>query len=328
MAIAASTKAMEKIKLGIVGYGNLGRAVIDNLSAFPDMELVRVFSRRSLELDVPVSPLADLQNFAGKIDVLIMCGGSATDLGEQTPMAAKWFNVVDSFDTHALIPEHLKKVDAVAQASKKTAIISIGWDPGLFSMARGLFGAFLPSGNNYTFWGKGVSQGHSDALRRIKGVEKAVQYTIPKQEAVDAVRSGINPTLNARQKHLRECFVVASSSANKAEIENSIKTMPNYFADYDTVVHFISNEEFDRDHKKMPHGGSVITSGNTSINNNILELKITLDSNPHFTSSVLLAYARAAVKLNAKGDNGAKTIFDVPVSALYPDRDGLIKRLL
>lgn len=319
------------IKLGIVGYGNLGRAAIDNIVNFKDMEISGIFTRRpdSIRCDYPVYNVSDLADFAGKIDCLIMCGGSATDLGEQTPNAAKLFNVVDSFDTHALILNHFAAVDACAKQGGKIAVISAGWDPGLFSMARAMFKAYLPSGDINTFWGKGVSQGHSDAIRRVDGVVSGVQYTIPRIEAMEKVRSGTKIKLSARQKHLRECYVVAAEGANKQRIENDIKTMPNYFADYDTVVNFISQSEFDANHKKMPHGGSVISSGiSAAENNNVLELSIKLDSNPHFTSSILLSYARAAVNLNAQGLTGCKTLFDIPLSALYADRDELIKELL
>ncbi len=315
------------IRIGIVGYGNLGRGIECAVKQNPDMTLAAVFTRRPpetvklLDTAIPVYTVADIPQFVGKIDVLILCGGSATDLPKQTPAYAKLFHVVDSFDTHARIPEHFAAVDAVATESGHVAIISCGWDPGMFSLNRLYAGAILPDGHDYTFWGKGVSQGHSDAIRRIDGVVDAKQYTIPKDEALEAVRNGESPTLTARQKHLRECFVVAAEGADKARIENEIKTMPNYFADYDTVVHFISQEELDRDHSGIPHGGMVIRSGKTGQNgehSHLIEYRLKLDSNPEFTSSVLLAAARAAYRLGQKGERGCKTMFDIPPALLSP----------
>ncbi len=315
------------IRIGIVGYGNLGRGIECAVKQNPDMTLAAVFTRRPpetvrlLDSATPVYTVADIPNFVDKIDVLILCGGSATDLPKQTPEYAKLFHVVDSFDTHARIPAHFAAVDAVAAESGHVAVISCGWDPGMFSLNRLYAGAILPDGHAYTFWGKGVSQGHSDAIRRIDGVVDAKQYTIPREEALEAVRSGANPELTTRQKHLRECFVVAADGADKARIETEIKTMPNYFADYDTVVHFISKEELDRDHSGIPHGGMVIRSGKTGWNgehSHLIEYRLKLDSNPEFTSSVLLACARAAYRLGQKGDCGCKTMFDIPPALLSP----------
>ena len=315
------------IRIGIVGYGNLGRGIECAVKQNPDMTLAAVFTRRPpetvklLDTATPVYTVADIPQFVGKIDVLILCGGSATDLPKQTPAYAKLFHVVDTFDTHARIPEHFAAVDAEAAESGHVAVISCGWDPGMFSLNRLYAGAILPDGHDYTFWGKGVSQGHSDAIRRIDGVVDATQYTIPKEEALEAVRSGANPDLTTRQKHLRECFVVAAEGADKARIENEIKTMPNYFADYDTIVHFISQEELDRDHSGIPHGGMVIRSGKTGQNgehSHLIEYRLKLDSNPEFTSSVLLAAARAAYRLGQKGDSGCKTMFDLPPALLSP----------
>lgn len=306
--------------IGIFGWGNLGKAVVDNLPNFPDIKLQVIFSRRpqAVQADYPVCDAADMAAYAGKLDVLLLCSGSATDLPVQSPAAAKLFNIVDSFDTHAKIPEHFAAVDAAARAGGKLGLISAGWDPGLFSLTRAMFNAFLPNGTDYTFWGKGVSQGHSDAIRRIAGVKRGVQYTVPQEEALAKVRSGANPQLTTREKHLRECFVVAADGSDEKKIEAEIKTMPNYFADYDTVVHFISEAEFERDHKAMPHGGLVLRSGsNTPDYKSLLELKIRLDSNPHFTSGVLLAYARAVKRLYDEGKRGCMTVFDVPASALY-----------
>lgn len=315
------------MRIGILGYGNLGRGVESAIRQNPDMELVAVFTRRSPESlkimteGVPVLSLDAAKEMQDKIDVMILCGGSATDLPTQTPDFVKYFNVIDSFDTHAKIPEHFAKVDAVAKESGKVGIISVGWDPGMFSLNRMYAGAILPDGADYTFWGKGVSQGHSDAVRRIEGVKDARQYTIPVPDAVDAVRKGENPELTTRQKHTRECFVVAEEGADLTRIENEIKTMPNYFADYDTTVHFITEEEMKRDHSGLPHGGMVIRSGKTGLNlehNHIIEYKITLDSNPEFTASVLVAYARAAYRLNQEGQSGCKTVFDVAPAYLSP----------
>ncbi len=313
------------IRIGIYGYGNLGRGVEAAIRQNKDMELVAVFTRRnpdSLKIQtegVKVCHIDDVQSFINEIDVMILCGGSATDLPVQTPDLAKYFNVVDSFDTHARIPEHFANVDGVAKESGKVAVISCGWDPGMFSLNRLYASAILPDGKDYTFWGKGVSQGHSDAIRRVDGVVDAKQYTIPVQEALDSVRSGINPDLTTRQKHIRECFVVAEDGADLARIENEIKTMPNYFADYDTTVHFITKEELVRDHSGIPHGGFVIRSGKTGFNgehNHIIEYSLKLDSNPEFTASVIVAYARGAYRLNKEGACGCKTVFDIAPSYL------------
>ena len=313
------------IRVGIFGYGNLGKGVEAAIRQNPDMNLKAVFTRRDpstlkIKTDgVPVLNIADAEKLKNDIDVMILCGGSATDLPTQTPDTVKLFNVIDSFDTHAKIPEHFASVDAAAKASGKVAIISVGWDPGMFSLNR-LYGvAVLSEGKDYTFWGKGVSQGHSDAIRRIEGVLDAKQYTIPVEEALKAVRSGCEPELTTRQKHIRECFVVAKDGADKEKIEKEIKEMPNYFADYDTIVHFITKEELDRDHSGIPHGGFVIRSGKTGFNkehNHIIEYSLKLDSNPEFTASVLVAYARAAVRLNGEGANGCKTVLDIPPAYL------------
>lgn len=308
------------IRIGIMGYGNLGRGIECAIKQNPDMELKAVFTRRDpktvkiLTEGVNVYPAAEAVAHKDEVDVLILCSGSATDLPTQTPEFAKNFNVIDSFDTHVRIPEHFANVDAAAKASGKIAIISIGWDPGMFSLNRLYANAVLPNGKDYTFWGKGVSQGHSDAIRRVEGVLDARQYTIPVESALEAVRNGENPELTTRQKHTRECFVVAAEGADLAKIENEIKTMPNYFSDYDTTVHFISQEELDRDHKGIPHGGFVFRSGKTGWNNensHIIEYRLKLDSNPEFTTSVLVAYARAAYKLAKEGQTGCKTIFDI-----------------
>ena len=308
------------IRLGIMGYGNLGRGIECAIRQNADMELVAVFTRRdpkSLHIQtpgVPVYAAEDAAKMADKIDVLLLCGGSATDLPKQTPEYAKYFNVVDSFDTHARIPEHFANVDAAAKESGHVALISAGWDPGLFSLNRLYANAILPEGKDYTFWGKGVSQGHSDAIRRIKGVKNAKQYTIPVDKALEAVRNGENPDLTTREKHTRECFVVAEEGADLVAIEKEIVTMPNYFADYDTTVHFISEEEFARDHSTIPHGGFVIRSGKTGWekeNSHIIEYSLKLDSNPEFTSSVLVAYARAVARLHAEGQTGCRSVFDI-----------------
>lgn len=315
------------IRIGIYGYGNLGRGVESAIKQNPDMTLAAVFTRRdpaSLKIQtagVPVLHVDDAPTMTDKIDVMVLCGGSATDLPTQTPAIASLFNCVDSFDTHAKIPQHFANVDAAAKTSGKVAMISVGWDPGLFSLMRAYTGAVLPSGKDYTFWGKGVSQGHSDAIRRIEGVVDARQYTVPVDEALAAVRSGNAPELTTRQKHTRECFVVAAEGADKARIENEIKTMPNYFADYDTTVNFISLEELRRDHNGIPHGGFVIRSGKTGFgeqNNNIIEFSLKLDSNPEFTSSVIVAYARAIYRLASEGVSGAKTVLDIPPAYLSP----------
>ncbi len=315
------------IKIGIFGYGNLGRGIEAALRYCPDMTLSAVFTRRNPETlklqtaGVPVYSASTASEHADEIDVMIMCGGSATDLPVQTPEMAKLFNVVDSFDTHAKIPEHFASVDAAAKQSGKVALISVGWDPGMFSLNRVYAGAVLPNGRDYTFWGRGVSQGHSDAIRRIEGVADAKQYTIPVEEALDAVRSGACPELTARQKHLRECFVVPKEGADLAFIENEIKTMPNYFADYDTTVHFISAEELARDHSGIPHGGFVIRTGKTGFegeNSHVIEYSLKLDSNPEFTASVIVAYARAAARLADEGACGCKTVLDIPPALLSP----------
>ena len=302
------------IRVGILGYGNLGRGVECAIRQNPDMELKAVFTRRAPETvkilteGVPVYHVNEAEAKKDEIDVLILCGGSATDLPVQTPKYAQWFNVVDSFDTHAKIPEHFAAVDESAQKSGKVGIISVGWDPGMFSLNRLYAAACLPEGENYTFWGKGVSQGHSDAIRRIEGVKDARQYTIPVESALEAVRSGSSPELTTLEKHTRECFVVAEEGADQAKIENEIKTMPNYFSDYDTTVHFITEEELKRDHNRLPHGGFVLRSGKTG---HIIEYSLKLDSNPEFTSSIIVAYARAAYKMNQEGQKGCKTVFDV-----------------
>lgn len=314
------------IKVAIAGYGNLGKGVECAVSKCDDMELVALFTRRDPDsvktvTDVPVYTMDKAASMAENIDVMILCGGSAKDLPEQTPAMAKYFNVVDSFDTHARIPEHFANVDAVCKENGTVGIISIGWDPGLFSLNRMLGQAILPCGNDYTFWGKGVSQGHSDAIRRIAGVKDARQYTIPVDEALTKVRNGENPELTTRQKHTRECFVVAEDGADLKFIEEQIVTMPNYFADYDTTVHFISEEELNAEHKGIPHGGMVFRTGTTGFDNankHIIEYKLTLDSNPEFTSSVLVAYARAAYRLAKEGNCGCKTIFDVAPGYIHP----------
>ena len=315
------------INIGIVGYGNLARGVESAIRQNPDMCLKAVFTRRDpgkLAIrtpGVPVAAVAVAEQWADKIDVMILCGGSATDLPEMTPAFAKMFNVVDSFDTHAKIPQHFAAVNAAATEAGHTAIISAGWDPGLFSVNRLYASAVLPQGRDYTFWGTGVSQGHSDAVRRIPGVIDCRQYTIPVPEAMDRVRAGENPDLTTREKHTRCCYVVAEESADLAAIEETIKTMPNYFADYDTTVNFISAEEMARDHAGLPHGGSVIRSGVTGWdgeNKQTIEYKLTLDSNPQFTSSVLVACARALMKMHSRGQIGCKTIFDIAPADLSP----------
>ena len=307
------------MKIAIYGYGNLGRGVECAMKHHTDAELVAVFTRRALESvktvsGVPVYSADCVLDFKGKIDVLILCGGSATDLPVMTPMLAEHFNVVDSFDTHAKIPEHFDRVDSAAKASGHVALISCGWDPGLFSIARLYAESVLPTGRDYTFWGRGISQGHSDAIRRIEGVVDARQYTVPVAEALGAVRSGDMPELSTRQKHRRECYVVCKEGADKARIENEIKTMPNYFADYDTTVTFVSLDELHENHGGMPHGGSVIrngVSGFNSENKHTVEFSLRLDSNPEFTASVLVAYARALTRLFARGEKGCKTVFDI-----------------
>ncbi len=323
------------IRLGIVGYGNLGRGVELAVRQNPDIELVAVFTRRApdslhiLTEGAGVASVQDIPAYKGKIDVLILCGGSATDLPVQAPLYAGLFNIVDSFDTHAEIPTHFSDCDEASRAAGTVSVISVGWDPGLFSLAR-LYGrCVLPCGEDYTFWGRGVSQGHSDAIRRIEGVVDARQYTIPVPAAVEAVRRGENPVLTTRQKHTRECFVVAEEGADLTRIEREIVTMPNYFADYDTTVHFITKEELEREHKGIPHGGRVIRSGVTSDGvKHVVEYALTLDSNPEFTSSVLLAYARAAVRLAGEGNFGAKTVLDIPPSYLSPKTSEELRRTL
>lgn len=312
------------IRVGIVGYGNLAKGVEASIKENNDMSLVAVFTRRdpsSVKINtenVPVLDIAKAEEYKDKIDVLVICGGSATDLPEQTPYFAKYFNVVDSFDTHAKIPQHFDNVDNVAKESGKVGIISVGWDPGMFSLNRLYGNVVLPNGNDYTFWGKGVSQGHSDAIRRISGVKNAKQYTIPVESALDRVRSGENPELTTREKHIRECFVVANEGEDLARIENEIKTMPNYFADYDTIVHFISEEELIRDHSGIAHGGFVLRTGTTNggKSKHVIEYSLKLDSNPEFTASVIVAYARAAYRLNKEGVCGCKTVFDIPPAYL------------
>ena len=308
------------IKIGILGYGNLGRGVECAVKQNDDMELVAVFTRRNPE-DVKiltetatVCNVADVEDWKDKIDVMIICGGSATDLPKQTPVYAKMFNVIDSFDTHARIPEHFANVDAAAKEGGHVGIISVGWDPGMFSLNRLYANEILPDGNDYTFWGKGVSQGHSDAIRRVEGVKDGKQYTIPVEAALKAVRNGENPELTTRQKHTRECFVVLEEGADAAKVEEEIKTMPNYFSDYDTTVHFISEEELKANHSGIPHGGFVLRSGKTGWNGenkHLIEYSLKLDSNPEFTSSVLIAYARAAYRLASEGQSGCKTVFDI-----------------
>ena len=326
------------IRIGIYGYGNLGRGIEAAIRQNSDLTLAAVFTRRdpktvTLKTEgVPVYRAEDAEKHKGEIDVMIMCGGSATDLPMQTPMLAGLFNVVDSFDTHARIPEHFAKVDEVARKAGTTAIISVGWDPGMFSLNRLYASAVLPDGKDYTFWGKGVSQGHSDAIRRIEGVVDAKQYTVPVEDALNAVRSGACPELTVRQKHTRECFVVAEDGADLEKIENEIKTMPNYFADYDTTVHFISAEELARDHSGIPHGGSVIRTGKTGFsgeNTHVIEYSLKLDSNPEFTASVIVSYARAAARLAQRGESGCKTVLDIPPSMLSSETpEELRKRLL
>lgn len=312
-------------RIGILGYGNLGRGIECAIRQNADMELSAVFTRRDpknvsiLTEGAAVCPLAKVMEWKDKIDVMILCGGSATDLPQQTPEYAKYFHVVDSFDTHARIPEHFANVDLAAKESGHIAIISAGWDPGMFSLNRLYAGAILPEGRDYTFWGRGVSQGHSDAIRRVEGVKNAKQYTVPVKEALDAVRAGENPELTTRQKHTRECFVVLKEGADAAKVEEEIKTMPNYFADYDTTVHFTSEEELLKNHSGIPHGGFVIRSGVTGWekeNRHVIEYQLKLDSNPEFTSSVLVACARAAHRLAREGVVGAKTLFDLPPAYL------------
>ena len=311
------------IRIGIVGYGNLGKGVELAIKQNPDMELRYVFTRRApqeiklKDPSVKVLSVSDAEKMKDEIDVMILCGGSATDLPEQGPVFAGMFNTVHSFDTHARIPEYFEKVDKASKAAGKIGVISVGWDPGLFSMNRMLAEAVLPQGKEYTFWGKGVSQGHSDAIRRVKGVKAGVQYTIPKEEAIQRVRNGENPNLSTSEKHLRDCYVVAEEGADKAAIEKEIVNMPNYFADYETKVTFISEEELRKNHSSMPHGGFVIRSGITGENTkHLIEFSLKLESNPEFTASVLVACARAAYRLNSEGQSGAKTMFDIPLGYL------------
>lgn len=312
------------IRIGILGYGNLGKGVEHGIKQNPDMELVAIFTRRDPEslktvTNIPVINISEIEEWKDKIDVMILCGGSATDLPEQGPKYAEMFSTIDSFDTHARVPEYYANIDAQAKKGGNLSIISVGWDPGLFSLNRLYAETILPLGNTYTFWGKGVSQGHSDAIRRIEGVKNAVQYTIPIEEAVERVRKGENPELTTREKHLRECFVVLEDGADSKRIEEEIKTMPNYFSDYDTIVHFISEEELKENHSGMPHGGFVIRSGNTGNEDRtkqIVEYSLKLESNPEFTASVLLTYARAAYRLHEKGEIGARTVLDIPPAML------------
>ena len=322
-----------KTRIGIFGYGNLGRGVENAIRQNEDMTLVAVFTRRdpeSLKIateGAEVVHASAVEDYKDKIDVMIICGGSATDLPEQTPALARWFNVVDSFDTHAKIPEHFTRVDAAAKESGHVAMISVGWDPGMFSVNRLMAGAILPNGKDYTFWGKGVSQGHSDAIRRVEGVLDGKQYTVPVDSALEAVRRGDCPSLSTREKHTRECFVVAEEGADLARIEREIKEMPNYFADYDTTVNFITMEELRRDHSGIPHGGFVIRTGKTGAqleNNHVIEYSLKLDSNPEFTASVIVAYSRAVARMAREGMSGCKTVFDTPPAYLSPKSYGEI----
>lgn len=324
-------------RIGILGYGNLGRGVECAIRQNDDMELVAVFTRREpstvsiLTETATVANVSEIENWKDKIDVMILCGGSATDLPKQTPEYVKYFNVIDSFDTHARIPEHFANVDKIAKDNNHIGIISVGWDPGMFSLNRLYADAILPEGSNYTFWGKGVSQGHSDAIRRIDGVKDAKQYTIPIDRALDAVRSGSNPEFTTREKHTRECFVVLEDGADAAKVENEIKTMPNYFADYDTTVHFISEEELLQNHSGIPHGGFVLRSGVTGWNKenkHLIEYRLKLDSNPEFTSSVLVSYARAAHRLAREGQSGCKTVLDIAPAYLSVKDDNELRATL
>ena len=314
------------MRLGILGYGNLGKGVELAVKQNKDVELVAVFTRRdpkSLKINsnAKIVHVSELENYKSKIDVLILCGGSATDLPVQTPECAKIFNVIDSFDTHAKIPEHFANVDKSAKESGKIGIISVGWDPGMFSLNRLYANSILPDGSDYTFWGKGVSQGHSDAIRRIEGVKDAKQYTVPVEKALESVKNCENPVLSTGEKHTRECYVVLEDGADPVRVENEIKTIPNYFADYETTVHFISEEELKKNHSKINHGGFVFRTGKTGVNgenNHVIEYNLKLDSNPEFTSSVLVAYARAAYRMNKEGQSGCKTVFDIPPAYLSP----------
>lgn len=325
----------DKIRIGIVGHGNLGRGVELALARCPDMQLVGIFTRRDpadlqpLTENVPVYSLDTVAQFRDKIDVLILCGGSKNDLPDQGPALAALFNTVDSFDTHNKIPEYFAAVDKAARGANRTAVISVGWDPGLFSLNRLLGEAILPDGETYTFWGKGLSQGHSDAVRRVPGVKGGVQYTIPSTEAMDRVRAGERPQLSTREKHVRECYVVLEDGADAQTVEQAIVTMPDYFADYDTTVHFISEEELRRDHSAMPHGGFVIRSGESGQGNKqVMEFSLRLDSNPEFTASVLVAYARAAFRLHRKGEYGARTLFDIAPGLLSPKSPAELRKEL
>lgn len=322
---------MNRIRIGICGYGNLGKGVELATINSKDMELIGIFSRREniATREGKTISIDKLMDYSNKIDVLILCGGSATDLPKQSVELVQYFNIVDSFDTHARIPEHYSNVDKVAKDNNKIGIISVGWDPGILSIARGLFGAILPSGENYTFWGKGVSQGHSDAVRRINGVLNARQYTIPKEKAVESVKAGLNPKLKTRDKHTRECFVVISDDADKEKIEKEIKNMPNYFADYDTIVHFISQEEMQKNHSRLPHGGTVLRSGDTySDNKHVLEFTIKLDSNSEFTGSIMTCYARAAYQMAKEGHSGCMTVYDIPLAKLSPMSNSELRKEL
>lgn len=314
----------EKIKVGIIGYGNLGRGAELAIKQQRDMELVAVFSRRgkvdTFDEQIPSYHIDEVEKFTDKIDVMILCGGSATDLPEQTPHFSTMFNTVDSYDTHAKIPEHFAAVNEAAEKAGKVSVISVGWDPGLFSINRVMAEAVLAEGNTYTFWGKGLSQGHSDAVRRVEGVKNGVQYTLPSETAMDRVRNGENPDLTTAEKHKRECYVVLEDGASADEVAHTIKTMPNYFDEYETEVHFITEEELLRDHSAMPHGGFVIHSGKTGASSNqIVEFSLKLDSNPEFTASVLVAYARAAHRLSQEGQAGAKTVYDIGPGYIHPD---------
>ena len=325
------------IRIGIMGYGNLGKGIECAIRQNEDMELKAIFTRRAPETlhtltqGVPVYSASDVIKYKDDIDVLILCGGSATDLPEQTRAYAGYFNVVDSFDTHAKIPQHFEQVDQAAAESGHIAVISVGWDPGMFSLSRLYANAILPAGNDYTFWGKGVSQGHSDAIRRIEGVADGKQYTIPSEKALESVRNGENPRLSVRDKHTRECFVVPKEGADLDKIAEEIKTMPNYFSDYDTTVHFITQEELDKNHSGIPHGGFVIRSGKTGWNeenSHVIEYGLKLDSNPEFTASVIVAYARAAFRMRSEGMTGCKTVFDIAPAYLSPQSGEELRRHL
>ena len=325
----------EKIRIAIAGYGNLGRGTEAAVAQTPDMQLVGVYTRRDpggvqpLDAAVPVRRLDDIDTYRDEIDVLVLCGGSKNDLPEQGPALAARFNTVDSFDTHNKIPEYFAAVDKAARGANRTAVISVGWDPGLFSLNRMLGEAILPDGETYTFWGKGLSQGHSDAVRRVPGVKGGVQYTIPSTQAMDRVRAGERPQLSTREKHVRECYVVLEEGADAQTVEQAIVTMPDYFADYDTTVHFISEEELRRDHSAMPHGGFVIRSGESGQGNKqVMEFSLRLDSNPEFTASVLVAYARAAFRLHRKGEYGARTLFDIAPGLLSPKSPAELRKEL